>query len=336
MHLFDLTSKLARPIAILAIGLWLPAAAVAARGVAPETDAPGVASSSIPAVGPAVGACEITDRMPDFWHFWQAAQGAPRETWPALFRDLVRQPNAALYDAVFRNLPMSEDQLLAGSFDRVEPNLATLTKLSAELAADLPRRIARFREEFPDFRCDVPVLFLYSAGAFDGAIRQVAGQRTLMFGIDLIAQLHGEQGEPLYIHELFHLYHAQQSHGEDEERLFWSLWREGLATWVACGPSPDRASWSACGLPAIAREPSRAGELARRIAVVLDRTSREEYARFFLGGDPAASEPARSGYWIGYLVAQRLAETRSNRELARLDPQSVRSLIAGVLSDLAR
>ena len=103
MHLFDLTSKLARPIAILAIGLWLPAAAVAARGVAPETDAPGVASSSIPAVGPAVGACEITDRMPDFWHFWQAAQGAPRETWPALFRDLVRQPNAALYDAVFRN-----------------------------------------------------------------------------------------------------------------------------------------------------------------------------------------------------------------------------------------
>jgi len=346
MHPFDFTSRLAGPIAGVAFGLWLPAAAIGASGVAPSAPAfeaaaptavaPGAASPSTSAADSAAAACEITDLMPEFWRFWQAAQEVPREAWPALFRGMVRQPNADIYDAVFRNLPISEDQLLAGSLDRVEANLAILTKLSTALGADLPRRIARFREEFPDFRCDVPVRFLYSAGAFDGAIRQVAGRRNLMFGVDLIAQLHGEQAEPLYIHELFHLYHAQQSPADDEERLFWSLWREGLATWVACGPSPDRTTWSACGLPAVAEEPGRVGELARLVTTALDGTSREDYARFFLGSESSASVPARSGYWIGYLVAQRLAETRSSRELAKLDPQSARPLIAGVLSELAR
>lgn len=326
-----------RAAASVVLALLLPAAAVAAPGGATEAAAPGATIQTSPSEPPAAAAeCQITDLMPDFWRFWQAAQGAPRETWPTLFRNVVRQPNAAVYDVVFRNLPISEDELLAGSFGRVEANLATLTKLSNALAAELPQRIARFREEFPTFRCDVPVLFLYSAGAFDGAVREVAGKRTLMFGIDLIAHMHGEQGEPLYVHELFHLYHAQQSPADDEERLFWALWREGLATWVACGPDPDRTTWSACGLPAVAEEPTRARELARLLAAALDSSSEDDYARFFLGGSPSAAVPARSGYWIGYLVAQRLAKTSSNGDLAKLDPQSVRPLIAGALAELAQ
>lgn len=282
--------------------------------------------------------CRITDLMPDFWTFWRQAQETPRERWPSLFRALVRERHAAVYDVVFKNLPMSEDELVGTSFGRIEPHVGTLGALSAALSHSLPQRIDRFRRDFPAFRCEVPVIFLYSAGAFDGAIRTVGEQRTLMFGLDVVARLHGEEGEPLYVHELFHLYHGQQATppGEAEERLFWSLWREGLATWVACGPNPSRASWTACGLPAVAEETGRAPELARLVAAAVDSTSQEDYARFFLGGRESAAVPARSGYWIGYLVVQRAAKDQSVVALARLGPEAVRPLIVEALAEIGK
>jgi hypothetical protein len=77
-------------------------------------------------------------------------------------------------------------------------------------------------------------------------------------------------------------------------------------------------------------------ELAPRLLADLDSEAPGDYARWFIGsrdGDP--SQPARSGYYLGYLVARRLAATRSLPELARAPLAQLRPAIESALRELA-
>jgi uncharacterized protein YjaZ len=66
---------------------------------------------------------------------------------------------------------------------------------------------------------------------------------------------------------------------------------------------------------------------------LLDSTRRDDYARYFLGGVDQ-DIPVRSGYYLGYLVARDLGETRSLAELARMTPGVVRPLLEQALRRL--
>ncbi len=59
----------------------------------------------------------------------------------------------------------------------------------------------------------------------------------MLFGVDAIAILHGPEDMPsFFAHELFHIYHRQVMGArlpDPDSVTWWSLWEEGLATYVS-------------------------------------------------------------------------------------------------------
>ncbi len=280
------------------------------------------ALAAAPVMTPAAGSnCRTTDLMPAFWRFWgQARRQAPAEQY-RFFEELVRKPNAAVYEGVFHGVPKPPAEFVPKSFEAVPAIEASMRNLSQRLSAELPGELDAFRKAFPRFRCSTPVYFVYSAGAFDGATRDVNGKSALMFGLDVIARLK-EELSPLVVHELFHVYHAEAV-AEDPDTFGWALWAEGLATYVSRRLNPKVPESQVCCMPSIpeATVPRLAAEALR----LLDSEKREDYARFFLGG-AELDIPSRSGYALGYRVAAEAGKTRTLEELAALTPVEVRAL----------
>ena len=171
--------------------------------------------------------------MPDFWKYWERARKAAPGDRYRLFEEMVQKPHAAVYEGAFANAPIPPSEFVTAALNEVPRIETRMRALSGRLAADLPSELAAFRNAFPKFECSVPVYFLFSGGAFDGATRDVSGKTALMFGLDVIAKL-DEQLSPLVVHELFHVYHGQVV-PEDPETFSWGLWTEGLATYVSEG-----------------------------------------------------------------------------------------------------
>jgi hypothetical protein len=280
----------------------------------------------------AVPACQVTDLMPAFWSFWEKARGQEPSRQFRLFEALVQQPNAAVYEGVFHGAPKPPAEFVPDALARVPELEARMRALSSRLATELPRELDAFRKAFPKFRCSVPVYFVFSGGAFDGATREVSGTTALMFGLDVIARL-DEELSPLVVHELFHVYHGQVV-PDAPETVSWGLWEEGLATYVSRKLNPQVPEQKACCLPPLETMKGELPRVAADLLGRLDSSEKSDYARYFLGGQ-TLDIPPRSGYYLGYLVASEAGKTRSLEELAALPPPEVRSLEEKELRRLA-
>ena len=268
-------------------------------------------------------ACATTDLMPQFWEYWERAKGLDPSQQFRLFEEMVQKPNAAVYESAFHGAPKPPSEFVPKTLAQV-PELETrMGELSRKLAADLPSELDAFRKAFPKFRCTVPVYFLFSGGAFDGATRDVSGKTALLFGLDVIARLN-EELSPLVVHELFHVYHGEAV-SEDPETIAWGLWQEGLATYVSRKLNPNVAEQAVCCLPEIDAVKAELPRISTELLAALDSKDRKTYARFFLGGQEL-DIPARSGYYVGYLVAEEAGKTRSLEELAALSPGDAHAL----------
>jgi hypothetical protein len=284
------------------------------------------------AVAAASADCATTDLMPAFWIYWERAKGADPAERFRLFEKMVQKPNAAVYEGVFSGAPKPPSDFVPRALAQVEELEPAMRELSSKLAADLPGELDAFRKAFPKFQCSVPVYFLYSGGAFDGATREVSNRTALMFGLDVIARLK-EELAPLVVHELFHAYHGEIV-SEDPENVAWGLWSEGLATYVSRRLNPEIPEPSICCMPDIGAVKVALPRISKELLGRLGSKSRKDYARFFLGGQ-ALDIPQRSGYYVGYLVAQEAGKTRSLAELAALTPAQVLPLETDVLKRLA-
>jgi uncharacterized protein YjaZ len=160
--------------------------------------------------------------------------------------------------------------------------------------------------------------------------------------VDDIARVHGPDADlgAFFDHELFHVYEPHREVplpvAEGSHPLFLSLWEEGLATYVSKVLNPQAPQKEIFGLPE--DMPQRAQtmlpRLAQEIREKLDSESRDDYRDFFLGNTPRKDIPPRSGYYIGYLVVEKLARGRSVQELARLGGPQLRTLIEQALREL--
>jgi hypothetical protein len=278
--------------------------------------------STAPDPPPAPGACAATDLMPAFWNYWDAAKGLHRDEQVRLFQERVMGSHAAVYAGVFESVPKPVPQIVGESLDKMPAIEAGMREVSERLPEELPRRIARFREAFPKFRCDTAVYFLYSAGAFDGGTRDVSGKEALMFGLDVIARLK-EPLSPLFAHELFHVYHAERI-PKPPEAFYWNMWEEGLASYVSQELNPGV---EACCLPPAPAIDAALAKIVAGALEKLDSEKPEDYRPYFLGGQDSLDIPQRSGYVLGYRIAAEAGKTRSLDELADLKPADVRKLV---------
>ena len=310
---------------VLALVLALPCVALAA---APEP------------------AYRVLDLTPTFWRYWDEAQGKPGPEQVQLFRERVAAAHPDVYTP--QVLGLDAEQPLDAELRKrwplflgfVGPQLPLARRLSASIGQELPRFDATFRRAFPDFAYDGEVYFMVSLGAFDGGTRPVKGRTALLFGVDVMARVYGEDADPasFFHHELFHLYHEQFADPALSGTLGRAVWREGLAVYVAEQLNPGTPEAVLFGLPRDMPERVRARlpALAQRVRTNFDSRERSEYQRFLTGQAKDPEVPERAGYYLGYRVAKELARGRSLRELAQLRGPKLRAELDRALARLAK
>jgi hypothetical protein len=285
---------------------------------------PSLAQQEVPATK-TIDGCKVTNLGPAFLTFWEHHATQSKQDQVRDFEKDVVTPFKAIYDGAWANLPISREELLTRSFAHVSSYLDSIRLINANIESTLPARVTTFQKAFPDFVCSTPIYFLYSAGAFDGGVRDVEGKSALMFGVDEIARIHGQKDSALFAHELFHIYHAQVVK-EQSEALYWHLWEEGLATYVSRSLNPDLPEDKICCLPDVIAVRPVLPTIASELLLKLDSTSQSDQSRYFLGMQKNLNLPERSGYYVGYLIAQELGKSMSLAELAKLQPAAVRKL----------
>jgi len=282
---------------------------------------------------------ELVDLTPRFTAAWEATTALPDAERPAAFRAAMAEAAPGFYPR-----------------DKLEP--AALARYDARLLRDLKaypgQRAgiegvsrsfgAMFRAAAPSFEARFgrmsgypPVYLLHSLGEFDGGTRDIAGKTTLLFGADMIVRYHaGDDLQPFFHHELFHLRHARTF--KECDQVWCSLWTEGLAVYVAAKLNPKATDSE---LLLVQPEPIRpAVERDRKAAVCaavarLDSASETDMQALFSFGRLSAELPPRFGYYVGYLAAEELGKTRSLTQLAALDNAAVRPLLERGLRSLA-
>ncbi|HET6941650.1 MAG TPA: hypothetical protein VFH89_05775 [Sphingomicrobium sp.] len=194
-----------------------------------------------------------------------------------------------------------------------------------------------FERRFGPVGSSQPVYLIDSMGELDGGTRELNGRPTLLFGADVIAEVHSNKNMTAFFHhELFHLYH--EAIVPSCLAIWCSLWEEGLATYVAHRLDP----WAnddelVLNLPRPIR-PAVEANRARAICEVLrllDSTSDDDFSALFQGDDRLPGYPSRMGYYIGYLVASDIGRTHELHQMADMTLVQARPLIDASLRRMA-
>ncbi len=288
---------------------------------------------------------EIIDLMPDFWRFYAVAKDVDIQKQAALFKEMVAEKHPDVYatKVIWLDETKSYDEALmtryiAWSGRSTAEQINIIKRMSDSIAKNMAEYEEKFRTTFPDFSYTGKVYFMHSLMAFDGAIRTINGKSNLLFGLDTMALVYGEDMDlqPFFHHEIFHIYHAQFIE-EDTNDIAGALWMEGLAQYVAKCLNPTVEGVNLFGLPKDMPERSKAilPILASHLLKAFESTSPDEYGKFFRGNINNHEIPARSGYYVAYLVAQKLGQKYSLQEMAHSRLTVIKPEIKMVLEELA-
>jgi hypothetical protein len=288
--------------------------------------------------------CPVVDATVTLVPVAESSAGKPEAEQLAAYRHGVIDRWPGLYTAAVLGLspgPLMDKQILrsleAVRRDGDQPELRRLlrTQLTATTAAF---------GVFGDFRCSFPVYFADTLGALDGAGRIVDGKRVLVLGIGSLAREQSQISLPVFLtHEFFHRYHFEAAGFsddlEDRQEIWRNLWAEGLATYVSEVLTPGATIADALMIPRDLEQ--RAEPLTSRMAsellAGLDGMDEDLFNRYFTTNPKTDRHgiPPRAGYYVGYVVARRLAARHTLAELAHLQGDALHSAITATLRELA-
>jgi hypothetical protein len=197
-----------------------------------------------------------------------------------------------------------------------------------------------FIQVFPDFTCDTTVEFGVSLMKFDGHPVDFSGKHHLLFGVDTIALLHVPADMPAFFdHEIFHLYQRQvvgSQAPQGEEPAWWTMWFEGLATYVSQRMNPGLDAQQVLWYPRdlVTRMEKNLPYAARLMLEDLDKSGADG-DRWFLANQSVDALPPRAGYYLGYLFAKSEHRGEPLSQLARTPPAQVRADAVRFLTQLS-
>jgi hypothetical protein len=268
-----------------------------------------------------------------FADFWDANHDQPPAAQVAAFKTTVAPTFPAFYKAErFKSFltPAQYDERIVTAVRDFPAIRTTYVQKAQQFGVQLPGYMASFKATFPDFVAPDDIYVVHSLGEMDGGIRPIDGKDTLIFGIDRMVQLRGDDDQSAFFHhELFHHYHLPRVAECGTNSVWSSLWVEGLATYVSKVLNPqanekellltvpnDMAARTRAVLPAALAQ----------LESALDKEDQQTYADLFLfrGTDPL---PRRRAYYLGYLVAQEAGKTRDVRQLANMTCDEVKPLV---------
>jgi hypothetical protein len=299
-----------------------------------------LAAACATARAPATGALKLIDLTPDIADILDRTATLPDAERVAAFKAHFAPilPGFYAHERFGLAAPGPYDQRLLAGIGRFPEEKAGIGEVSRRFALMLAPAQASFEREFGPMNDYPPIYLVDSFGEFDGGTRSLPGGTFLIFGADMIARLHlGHDIRPFFHHELFHLYHGRSF--QECDRIWCSLWAEGLAVYVAARLNPRATD---AELLLTVPEPLReAVDRDRREAVCsvvarLDSTASEDMRALFSSGRLNERLPPRFGYYVGYLAAAEAAKTGSLRKLAGMGNAEVRPLLEASLRSLAR
>ena len=293
--------------------------------------------------------CSYSDLMPAYQAFATRTEDLPPEQRATAFRkDFAARYPDYYSPEVFGNdskLQSRAERFFDPTQRRVVPDNPPLTDAQlAQMGAAAGRLFAqaqrRFIRTFADFQCATNVEFGVSLLMFDGHPVTFAGQEHLLFGVDLIAALHGEADLPSFFdHEIFHLYHKQIIAAQlpKDEAAWVTLWGEGLATYVSQRMNPHLNAQQVLWFPRdiVARMQKETPRAAQLLLQDLDKTGMPG-DRWFLMGNQVECLPDRAGYYLGYLFAKSVGDGVPLPVLTRMPLAQVHEQARAFLTGLAR
>jgi hypothetical protein len=283
---------------------------------------------------------ELVDLATPYTAFWDETQKLPTAERVAAFKARFDKllPGYYSIERVTWTTAEKYDARIARSFERFPGIRDRFTAATADFSKLLAPAHQSFTRTFPDLKPIGPIYLINSLNEFDGGTREWGGKARLMFGIDVMVQVHDYPDEtPFFHHELFHVYHQQFFTGCEE--VWCALWAEGLATLVAHRLNPDATD---AQLLLTSPKPLRPEvEKDRRAAVCavasrLDSKDADDLGGLFSSGPEVQGLPPRFGYYVGYLVAEEAAKSQSLSQLAHLENKVVREVVNESLARLGK
>jgi hypothetical protein len=291
----------------------------------------------------------VIDAMPTFWKFWDSTVKESAETRVRAFFDSV----VARYPDLFHHGLIASGPLT--DLGDVAETQARVAKYLHDVSAYIPTmrlitlsihdRFFHYAQEFsrffPDYAPVTPVFFSVSLFGLSAGML-VAGENTcLYFGVDEMARIYGPSGnlKVIFQHELFHQYHYQIEPEISGDPAAWSfMWEEGLATYVSQRMNPGTTADQVLVMPDRLSELAlpHLPDLARRLLDQADSTNPNDYSDLFTMIQAPPGIPARSGYFVGYRVAEKLAASRSLVELVHLRGPELKRAVLGVLNEFQK
>lgn len=290
---------------------------------------------------PAPKAPQVHNIAMSFVRFWDADKDQPAAQQLADFKKEVAPGFPGFYDIARFDGEMTQqkmDEHIAKAIAGFPEIRDAYIRKASQFEDGLPGYIAGFKKWFPDFEPTTEIYVLNSLGEMDGGTRTINGHEYLIFGIDGMVRYHGNGNEaPFFDHELFHTYHYPAVADCEDETVWASLWREGLATYVSKVMNP-----TANDTELLLTIPNNMAERTQQVLSaalaqlesVLDNKDHATYAGLFNARQDATGLPPRRGYYLGYLVAKEAAKTHDLHQLAKLNCGQVHDLVFSTVKAL--
>jgi hypothetical protein len=278
---------------------------------------------------------EYSDYAGQFDRFEARTRTVPPDARVAMFRELFRNLRPGLYTS---SDPQRLNHRILRSlqeFPQLQPAYRSVVQ---RFGPALSKSVAQFRTVFPDFSPPLPIILAHELGVRDGGTDFIAGKKVMLFGADKIARLHNDDSlQPFLDHELFHLEHAR--HFADCDPFWCLLWQEGLATYAASVMTPgadDHQLLLDQPQPIRGATDQNWKKALCLAAAEFDRSDQAAITSAFSGGEPESPSdlPRRFGYYVGLRVAREAAGHSTLPELAALDDEHARPVVASALGAL--
>jgi hypothetical protein len=286
---------------------------------------------------------DIINKMDDFWRFFEDTRQLSLEDRLQIFKTRIIEPNLMYYSSI----PGINEVGLIRYIQDVESKIDFLASHQEQVLDRFTDNLKMFQEKFPKFHPDFNVYLLPSMNLFKGMAIPHQGQVFLLLGSDGLAELSDHHFNGYITHELFHAYHFQCSPGvRDGAELalrtmkmppLWGLlWTEGIACQAVRMvhpeiPEEEVLDWR----PLVDQTKPLLPELVEEAINKLTSDSPQDIAGFFyFPRENHPDIPTGCGYYIGMLVAERLARKWPIDTLLALDDsilvEEIRAALIGL------
>ena len=262
------------------------------------------------------------DLADDWLRAWEHTQGWSGPERVSYFEANVIAKAPRLYEELFSYTEGDPAERLDKHLNLFPSIQANFESLHENL--ELIPYLESFSETFPSFDPDtIDIYIIHSLGGSNGALLPVDDRTVFYLGLDMMV-LHNRYKDqrPFFHHEFFHGYHLQ--HFTPDSRLFNYLWMEGLAVFISRRLNPDATLEQLQLSPQMVAECNADLErLVRTLEADLTSTETAVRRQYFYLDAPSSGLPNRCGYYLGLLLVEEVARSRSLEEVISMQSDEV-------------